>query len=170
MKRASENRASDGTSSRGRSAGARRRAIPAQFSGQLAIVSISTARSASRMTLVTAAGSLSATQCDASISVVVADARCAMNRCASGWIALSDAVVTAQLGWFRHASTPVRGVENASIAAGRWEFAMTRATLSLRSAQKTSWNEAVSMVNSVPGSAPSLLAYGARAGKGRTAT
>src|SRR6476659_1438761 len=112
-----------------------------------------TAATAARITSATACGWEIITTCDASTSVTWAPLRAAIALAPVGPIALSAVPTTAQDGSVFHAGFVV-GSPNPTSAAGRCETAITAGCSSGRSAQNTSWNEAGSMMNSVPGSPP----------------
>ena len=89
------------------------------------------------MSFVTASGRLSIGTCEVVSSTVVAPARAAIARSASGGIAWSFVATTYQDGMLRQAGTP-DGVPSAEASSGRWPAAITWACDAGRSAAKTS--------------------------------
>src|SRR3954470_11747625 len=82
-----------------------------------------------------------------STSVIVAPARSAMERTTSVPITLSPVATTAQDGRFFQDGTPV-GSENGNAERGRWVAAIKEVCSAGKSAAKTSWKSAGSIVNS----------------------
>src|SRR5215213_11510227 len=93
-----------------------------------------------------------------STSVIVAPARSAIERTASVPITLSPLATTVQDGSFFQAGTPV-GSSNGNAERGRWVAAIKEVCSAGRSAAKTSWKSAGSILNSTAVSAPSPVGY-----------
>src|SRR5215212_6943585 len=121
-------------------------------------ISWETAASAVRITSTTTCGCDIIITWEPSTSVIVAPARSAMERTASVPITLSPLATTAQDGRFFQAGTPV-GSSNGNAGRGRWVAAIKEVCSAGRSAAKTSWKSAGSIVNSTAGSAPSPVGY-----------
>jgi hypothetical protein len=92
-----------------------------------------------RISAATAAGSESATACEARTSTVCAPARCAMKRWTSGWIASSPVATRYHEGLVCQPADPACS-SSAAAAIGRCVTAMTAAVAAGTSAAKTAWN------------------------------